>query len=227
MSSRSAAESKASSQLPFQRRVSKMGTGMHQLLDLRSCSPACRLGAPATVSRVSHFADKTSNRSQESPQLTLERAMQLHAANKETFRMEKIMEENVSRQGSDGPWRGERSEIEIVFGDQHSPLHTPRGADRRMTLYTHSLLFCCPNELVAIDCIPAYQILDVCRYPTMNSEAGECMAITYIPSKKPPRSAQEHERIRSQRHEYETKTILCRSQKVDEWIRLVPKRLAT
>ena len=33
-----------------------------------------------------------------------------------------------------------------------------RRADRRMSLYTHSLLFCCPDELVAIDCIPTYQV---------------------------------------------------------------------
>ena len=51
-------------------------------------------------------ADEKGTCSQETPQLTLERAMQLYAANKETFQTEAIMEGNVSRQGSDGPWTG-------------------------------------------------------------------------------------------------------------------------
>ena len=38
-----------------------------------------------------------------------------------------------------------------------------RLVDRRMSLYTHSLLFCCPDELVAIDCIPTYQVCESVR----------------------------------------------------------------
>ena len=89
-----------------------------------------------------------------------------------------------------------------------------------MTLYPHSLLFCCPNELIAFDCIPTYQILDVKRYPALNSMAGECIAITYIPSRSPPGSQREHDNVRlAARDEYETKTIHCRTQKADEWIK--------
>ena len=87
-----------------------------------------------------------------------------------------------------------------------------------MTLYTHSLLFCCPNELTAVDCIPAYQILDVKRDPSLNSSGGECIAITFIPSRHPPGSQHEHHKVRAARDEYETKTIHCRTQKADEWI---------
>ena len=44
--------------------------------------------------------------SQENPQVTVDRAIQLFTVNKENFMVDTLMDEVVSRQGSDGPWIG-------------------------------------------------------------------------------------------------------------------------
>ena len=128
--------------------------------------------------------------SQENPQLTLEQAMSIEEV-KKTFETEAIKEGIVSRQGVDGNWR-----------------------DRRMILHTHSLLFLDPGTEMAIDCIPTYQITEVCRHPQLdlnsNGEMELCIAITHIPSRKPPHSQKEFDKIREESQHYETRTYYCR-----------------
>ena len=127
--------------------------------------------------------------SQENPQLTLEQAMSIEEV-KKTFETPPVKEGIVSRQAVDGNWR-----------------------DRRMILHTHSLLFLDVHG-VAIDCIPTYQITEVSRHPQLdlnsNGETELCIAITHIPSRKPPHSQKEFDKIREESQHYETRTYYCR-----------------
>ena len=63
--------------------------------------------------------------SQENPQVTVERAIQLYAVNKETFMVDTLMNEVVSRQGSDGPWIG---------AQQYSAKHAKQASERLTSL---------------------------------------------------------------------------------------------
>jgi len=138
--------------------------------------------------------------SQEYPLLTLQQAMDKHRDNRKTFDQKPIREGVISRQAVDGTWK-----------------------DRRLILHTHSVLFLNPWNGQAIDCVPTYQIIDVSRFESLDCETSSCVAITYMPSRKPPTSKKEFEKIREESQHYETRTFYCRIPERDasEWVKAI------